>query len=327
MSITQFDVVQANAFLGTDIQGQGKSYYVNPYYGTGSSGRSPRTAIKTLAGALAKCTTNRNDTVHLLAGHADLDYTTDFQPATLDWNLNLTHLIGIPRGVNICPRARVAFLSSYDAASNLFTVSGNACVFRNLLFFAGVAGTLPTGCLKVSGERNLFENCHIAGIGHDNNDIANAYSLYLSGSENVFRNCVIGLDTISRGTADNAEVVLAGGARNQFIDCLFVTFAGANTHQFVKRALSGSDRFTLFKRCHFTNFDWTAGGGVTMLEVMDVTPSGSPGGFIDLIDCSFAGAAAWEASSGASGIVRANTSAAAAASATSGGRALAVTGA
>jgi hypothetical protein len=261
----------------------------------------------------------------LLAGSNTADYTTDRQAATLDWNLDLTHLIGVPGASNISPRARLAFTSGYNTASNLFTLSANGCIVRNIGFFAGVAGTNPTGCVKVTGNRNLFENCHIAGIGHDNNDIADAYSLYVSGSENVFRNCVIGLDTISRGTADDAELVLAGGARNQFIDCLFVTWAGANTHQFVKRAAGGSDRFTLFKRCHFSNFE--LGGGAVMLEVFDVTAGGNPAGMIDLIDCSFAGAAAWEASGGVSGIVRANTSAAGAASATSGGRALPVTGA
>jgi hypothetical protein len=327
MGVTIFDVVQASAFIGADLQGQGKNFFVRPPSGAGSSGRSPRTALATLAAALAKCTTNMNDCVRLLAGHNTAASTTDYLTETLDWNLNLTHLIGVPAGVNISPRARIAFISTYVTASNLFTVSGNACVFKNLGFFAGVADANPTGCLKVTGSRNLFENCHIAGIGHDNNDIANAYSLYVSGSENIFRNCVIGLDTISRGTADNAELVLAGGARNIFEDCLFITFASANTHQFVKRGLSGSDRFTLFKRCFFQNFDWAAGGGVEMLEVFDVTASGSPAGHIDLIDCHFAGAAAWEASSGASGIVRATTYAAATASATSGGKASAVTGA
>jgi hypothetical protein len=326
MSLTQFDVIQANAFLGGDLQGQGKNFFVLPISGSGTSARSPRTAIKTLAGALAKCTTKKNDVVRLLAESNVSAETTDYQAATLDWNLDLVHLIGVPDGGNISPRARVAFASGYVGASNLFTLSGNGCKLKNLQFFEGVASANPTGCFKVTGSRNLIENCHIAGIGNDANDIAGAYSLYLSGSENVFRRCVIGLDTITRGTGDCAELVLAGGgARNVFEDCLFVSWAGADTHQFVKRGAGGSDRFTLFKRCHFANFE--LGGGAVMLEVFDVTAGGSPAGVIDLVDCSFSGAAAWEASGGVSGIVRANTSAAAAASATSGGRTLAVTGA
>jgi hypothetical protein len=327
MGVSNFDVLQANAYIGANFDTQGNRIFVRPYLGTGQ-GDSPKSALKTLAGALAKCTANRNDVVSMLADHSTMDYTTDLQSATLDWNLSGTHLIGSPPGSIFGSRCRIAFTDAYDAASNLFTLSGHGCILRNLLLFAGVAGTLPTGCMKVTGNRNLVENCQISGIGHDNNDIANAYSLYLSGSENTFRHCVIGLDTISRGTGDNAELVFAGGAtRNLFEDCIFLTFAAANTHQFVKRAVSATDRSNIFKRCQFINFDWTAGGGVTMLEVFDVTASGSPAGFIDLFGCSFAGAAAWEASTGASGIVRADNVSAAAGSATTGGRALAVTGA
>jgi hypothetical protein len=190
-----------------------------------------------------------------------------------------------------------------------------------------VASANPVGCLNVTGVRNVFLNCQISGMGNDLLDTTGNYSLRVSGGENYFGHCIIGLDTIPRGTGDNCELLLAGGARNMFEDCLFVTFAEANTHQFVKRAISTTDRSTIFKKCQFVNFDWTAGGGVTMLEVFDVTASGSPAGFIDLFGCSFAGAVAWEASTGASGIVRADNVNAAAASATHGGRALAVTGA
>jgi hypothetical protein len=329
MGVTIFDVVQANAYLGADdLQGQGQNFYVRPPSGAGASGKSPRTALATVAGAFAKCTTNRNDVVRLLAGHNTAASTSDYLSTTLDWSYNLTHLVGVPGGVAISPRARIAFISTYDTASNLFTVSGNACTFKNIGFFAGVAGTNPTGCVKVTGSRNLFVRCQIAGIGHDNNDIADAYSLYVSGSENEFHDCVIGLDTISRGTADNAELVLAGGARNQFVNCTFLTWAGANTHQFVKRAAASTDRSTIFVNCRFINFARTQAGGVEMLEVFDVaTSDASPGGFIDLFECHFAGAAAWEASGGASGIVRATTYAAATASATTGGKASAVTGA
>lgn len=328
MSVTQFDVIQANAYLGIDIQGQGKNFFVRPKNGPGTSAKSPRTAIKTLAGALAKCTTNKNDVVRLLAESNTSADTTDYQAATLDWNLDLCHLIGVPGGVNISPRARIALISTYVTASNLFTLSGNGCILKNLGLFAGVADANPTGCMKVTGSRNLIENCHIAGIGHDDNDIADAYSLYVSGSENIFRNCVIGIDTISRGTGDNAELVLAGGARNQFVNCLFLTWAAANTHQFVKRAAATTDRSTIFDRCRFINFARTQAGGIEMLEVFDVSTSdASPGGFIDLFDCFFAGAAAWEASGAASGIVRATCYAAATASATTGGKASAVTGA
>lgn len=95
-----------------------------------------------------------------------------------------------------------------------------------------------------------------------------------------------------------------------------------NTHQFLKRASAASDRFTLFRNCVFINAVQST--AVSMLEALDVTAGGSPGGLIALHNCGLIGAAEWEASSGASGVVYATMSAA---SAADGGVAAAVTGA
>jgi len=82
-------------------------------------------------------------------------------------------------------------------------------------FFAGVADTNPTGCMQVTGDRNRVSNCHLAGIGHANNDIAGAYSLYLNGVESMLIDgCIIGLNTIDAGTAANSEVLMASTVKN-----------------------------------------------------------------------------------------------------------------
>lgn len=305
------------------IATQGTVYHVKPASGSDSNdGLSADNAFKTLAKALATAAANKNDIVLLYAESNTASGTTDYQDATLDWNKDMVHLIGVNSGVNISPRSRIALRSTYDTAANLFTLSANGCLIMGIEFFAGVAGTNPTGCVNVTGSRNRFQGCHIAGIGNDANDIADAYSLRVAGSENMFKSCTIGLDTVSRGTADNAEIVLAGGARNKFIDCDIVTFASANSHQFLKRAASGSDRFTLFRNCVFINAVQST--GVSMLEALDVTAGGSPGGMIVLHGCGLIGAAEWEANSGASGASYATMGAADAAN---GGVGLAITGA
>ncbi len=305
---------------------QGNIWHQKPYNGgaSGATGKSPRQAVKTLTQLLALMAANQNDIGLMYAEHNDtVGNTTDYQVATLDWNKDLCHLIGVNGGSPLSPRSRIAFKSDYAAVSPLMTVSADGCYFANLGWYMGVADATPVGCLNVTGSRNRFENCHIAGIGHDNNDIENAYSLRLAGSENFFKNCVIGLDTIKRGTADNSEIVFAGGAaRNVFEDCLILSWAEANTHQFVKRAASASDRFNLFRRSTFINF--TLGGGVAMLEAFDLAAGGSPAGVILLDNCSLFGAAEWEAAAGVSGILFANMPAA---SVADGGVAGAVTGA
>lgn len=256
MAITSFDVVKANAFIGSGWMTQGKQFFVKPRTGSnGNDGLSPRTALKTLAGALAKCTANQNDTVYLFAeGNASAD-TTDYQSATLDWNKDLVHLIGVPPGPAISNRARVAWISTYVTASNLFTVSANGCVIANVSFYAGVADTHPTGCVNVTGSRNRFVRCHLAGIGHANNDIANAYSLKIdAGQENEFDECVIGLFTVARGAAANSEILFDGAAKeNLFRNCRIVSqVSHATNHVLGKVAdATGIDAFNYFEGCSF----------------------------------------------------------------------------
>lgn len=220
-----------------------------------NTGLTPTTAFKTLAKALAAATAGKNDIVILHGESNTSASTTDYQSATLDWNKDMVHLIGSNCGPAVSHRSRVAFASDYDTASNLFTLSANGCLIMNISFFAGVAGTNPTGCFKVTGQRNVIRNCHIAGIGHDNNDIADAYSLRLSGAaENVFLNCAIGLDTVAAGTAANHEIVVDTAAtRNKFEDCLiYRLIEHATYHPLVQlTAATALDRWLWFKRCLF----------------------------------------------------------------------------
>lgn len=269
---------------------QGSSYFVMPGSGSGDNdGTSTDTPEATLAGALALCTADQNDVVYMFAEDNSASGTTDYQSSTLTWNKDLTHIVGVNCGNKIGARSRVAFISTYATASNLFTLSANACRIENIHFYAGVADTNPTGCMLVSGSRNYIKNCHIAGIGNANNDIANAFSLHVTGDENYFEDCVIGLDTIGRGSAANSEIRFTGGAtRNVFRNCLILTYADAATHQFILKASAGIDRFALFDNCIFINpIDSAA---TTMTEAISVTAGGSPNGSIILKDCAFFGA-------------------------------------
>ena len=316
MGVATFDVVQASAFIGADFVTQGKTRFVRPRTGLGQGGQgySPQAALTTLLRAQALAKANQNDVVRLMAegnsggNTAGTYWCTDYQAATLDWAKDGVHLIGANAGPMMSHRSRIAFAADYAAVSNLMTVSAHGCRFENIEFYAGVVSANPTGCLKVTGNRNVFVNCHIAGIGHDNNDITDAYSLYLSGSENIFKHCTIGLDTIKRGSASNAEIIMGGAsptpiaARNIFEDCVILTWAEANTHHFLRRPATGHDRMLLFRNCLFLNVGTNATAGVTMLEALDVT-AGGHSGYIVLDNCWYKGALNWETASGVSGIV------------------------
>lgn len=294
---------------------QGNIYHVKPSSGSDSNdGLSVDQPLKTLARAQTLATADQNDVVLLYSESNTAASTTDYQSSTLDWAKDGVHLIGVSSGTTSSGRARVALISTYDTASNLFTLSADNCYIGNIAFFAGVAGTNPTGCLKVTGSRNRIENCHIAGIGHDNNDIANAYSIQFYGCQDSdVVNCTIGLSTISRGTGANAEIRFLTGAdsaRVHFINCRIVTYASANTHQFVTIDASSLTDYIEFVGCRFIN-RMNASGSVALLEGFDITATGNDGQ-IHLHNCSSSGMAEWEAASGISTILYCNMPAASA---------------
>ena len=247
----------------------GDHYFVRPYSGSNAmDGRTPQTAVKTLAYALSLATADQNDVIHLIAESNSDAQTTDYQSATLAWNKNMVHLVGECAPSPMSQRASVALISTYVTASNLFTLSASGCLVQNVQFFAGVNSNQPTGAVQVSGSRNVFRNCHIAGIGHDTMDVANGYSLYLNGGEeNLFQACRIGLNTIDAGSAANAEISIAGGAKNVFFEGCYIyrRIEHATNHPLVRLAAATSiAEFLIFNQCSFvstsTNYAHTQSG-------------------------------------------------------------------
>ena len=234
-------------------QSDGKNIYVKPYTGNdGNTGLTPTAAVKTLAKALALATADTGDTVYLFQESNTGSKTTDYQTATLNWNKDGVHLIGVGASPMIGSRCRVAFDSAYNTASNLFTLSANNCRIEGIEFFAGVVGTNPTGCMSVSGMRNVIENCQISGIGATTNDISGAYSLTISGSENQFKGCYIGLDTVIRATAE-AEIRITNGTRNMFLDCIINSYTSLTTFKAVLFSEGSAHTLTVFRNCIINN--------------------------------------------------------------------------
>ena len=280
------------------VNTQGKAIYVKPNSGSDSnSGLGMDKAVKTLTQALALATAHQNDTVYLVAENDAMATCTDWQSSVLAWNKDMVHLVGIGNTTMVGKRARIGWLSTATVSADtaLVIVSANGCNFENVAIKAELADANCLGALEVTGERNHFLNCEISGILTNTQDATGAYSLSLNGgSENTFDGCYIGADTIGRGTASNSEILLKGGAtRNIFRDCYVVTFAEANTHQFLIKGSSGIDRFCMFDNCVFYNpVQSTA---TTMLEAFDITAGGSPNGMIIVKDCMLIGCPCWEA--------------------------------
>lgn len=276
---------------------QGQIYHVKPYSGSDSNtGLTPEKAFKTLYHAHDVATANQNDIVLLYSEHGSTGTsTTDYQSSTLTWSKNMVHLIGVSAGTNFGNRARLAFVSTYDTASNLFTLSGCNCYIANVQFYVGVAGTSPTGCVSVTGDRNHFENVHFAGMGASTNIIASAYSLSLTGAEeNLFENCVIGYFQMRGGEACAELYINAGSKHNTFRECTIYSSSSADQACAVRTAASMGGH-THFQRCAFIN-EGVNGGGANVTYAFICTAN--PGGTILLDHCTSAGYTDWSDNSG-----------------------------
>jgi hypothetical protein len=170
-------------------------------------------------------------------------------------------------------------------------VSAKGCYIAGVQIWSSCNDVTTLGALKVTGQRNLFERCHIAGMGAATNDIAGAYSLLLYGgacAENEFRDCTIGMDNVSLGASVNSQILFGSGATAatspyniKFVDCEIKTKTSHNTnHQFIRiptTTLQGPVRFI---RCIGIN------AGTGTLTVAN-TIHASAGGKVYFKDCQF----------------------------------------
>lgn len=247
--VYQYGGVPVNA----PIMHVGKAWFVKPSSGSdGNSGRAPDKAFKTLAQALSAATANKDEVVYLIAESNTAASTTDYQSVALDWNKDGVHLIGVNNGSFIGQRARISQGTVAAIATGLLTVSANNCYMANLEIFQGTPASGTTSiAMSVSGQRNVFQNMQISGMGDLTAvaDVSGSRSLKISGSENLFKHCYIGLDTALRATM-TTEVEISAGARNVFEDCHFETYTSLSTFKMISVA-TGCDRFVKFKNCEF----------------------------------------------------------------------------
>lgn len=291
-SFTRNNITDINAnfsaLFGALLQ-VGNTYFLQPdtLLATGAQDGTLAKPFATLQQAYDACTSGNNDVVALI-GDGTTSATARLS-AAFTWAKDATHLIGLSSGVTISNRSRVAPTSGATAFANFFTVSGSGCRFQNIQWFQGFGtGTTSQICMTVTGGRNLFVGCHIAGMGDDASaQSTGSRNLKISGTgENMFVDCTIGIDTVTR-TVANASLELASATpRNQFIDCLFPFMTSAATVLGVLTSGSGAiDRFTHFDGCSFLN---AVGSTSTTMSAL-ATMAASAGGVLHFKDCSLLG--------------------------------------
>lgn len=274
--------VAGGALCGLELGG-GKWYFVDPTHGTaGGDGVTPERACSSLETMYGQLRDGYNDGIIFIGGA-----TANTLVAAITWSKSYAHLIGISSPLpGMGQRCRVVGSAASDLTP-LITVSGNGCVFKNIQFFNGKDADTDSGAVIVSGSRNAFLNCFIAGMGHATPAArAGSYSLTLSGSENLFQDCTIGLDTIIRGAA-NSEVIISG-TRNRFVHCEIRSYSETSGKFLVKIDNSAGDlRDTIFDSCLFYNYTANWATGIT--DAFDMPAAGSTHFVILRGDCLFVG--------------------------------------
>ncbi len=284
------EILEYVALSGIPRGPQSKFYVVDPVHGSDTnSGDRWTKPLATIGAAEALCVTGHHDTVIVVASGTAITET-----GQCVWDKNLTHIIGLGADTRYGKRTRV--ISGADDLSPFIIVSGYGCVWKNLrIVHEQAADTGSLVCVRVSGERNVFENVEFAGPATTSSAIDGACALQISGgSENLFKGCAIGLDTVLSATGVMALVFAAtgGAARNRFEDCSIIGYAGSTSAGLVELlGNSGIDRTTLFDRCEFVNL-----GTSTMASAFVIAAGFDPSSKRFLLkDCVGIGFADWEA--------------------------------
>lgn len=284
--ITSFGVPVIGGVGG--IPFTGNYYFVDPANGADGNPGSVELPLATLAGALAVCTAGNNDVV-ILIGDGSTTNTARLT-ATLTWNKNATHLIGITAPTGVAQRARIAPTTTATAFTPMVNVTAQGCYFANFSLFHGFGtGTTSQICWIDAGGRNYYENVNFGGMGDAASAAsAGSRSLKISGTtgENTFVRCTVGLDTVARGAANASLEFASGTPRNRFIECMFPFQTSAGTPLGILTSAAASmDRWQSFERCVFINNVDSTSTTMTALATL----AASSGGLVLLKDCTTVG--------------------------------------
>jgi hypothetical protein len=288
--VSSFGIPMLGGFAG--IPFSGNYFFVNPTSGSdGNKGTSPGQPFKTIQGALLHCVSGNNDCI-FLEGNAP-------QTATINWNLNQTHLFGVSPPTLAGKQAKISCLSGATPFNTLVNVTGLGCYFSNF----GATFGFPTGSAALNwvenGGDNCYDNVEFLGFGDatvttGTANLTAARALTIHTNNNSFRNCLFGADAVIRNAANATLELTNAASRNSFEDCTFEAQLGSSAAAAVHvlgAATNFIDFWTTFKRCRFYND--TKSGATAMSQAFNL--ASSAGGFILLDGCWSVGATAIEA--------------------------------
>lgn len=249
--------------------------------GVSAGAGTAQSPFNTLTDAYAQCVSGRGDVIFLEG--------TVHTTATLNWNKDNTHLVGVC-APSVNNRARIS-ASGSSVFTPLVNVTGVGCMFVDIGTFHGFNDASAQVCWAEAGGRNYYANVEFLGGGNATAAAqAGMRSLTVAGAgENIFVGCTIGLDTVVRATGINASLeFLSGTPRNRFYDAVFQADVSLVTDVHITCGVGGIDRYAFFDNPVFMTA--IESGSSTMNAA--ITANASAGGAIVLRNPISLGAAA-----------------------------------
>ena len=196
---------------------RGKEFYVDSVNGaTTNSGSSWDHPLTTLDAAIAKCTANKGDVIHLAPLHAEAEAVALADIATMD--VAGVTVIGHGTGSNIPT-------FSFTADDATFTISAANCRLSGVKIVSGVADLAVGLTLGALADGAVIDNC-IFQDGAVDEEIVISISVTADCDniriiDNVF-------STVAAGGCQDA-ILLAGGSDNSIIsgNVIYGTYSGA----------------------------------------------------------------------------------------------------
>lgn len=248
--------------LGVPIVGGSMPFTYGTYFfvdadngSDGNTGLERGKALKTVAAAYAKTTTNCDDVIVLSTN------AVHTLSSMLDVTKNRVHFIGDPWGRRYGQRARLYMGVTTDTSDvHMVRVLGVGNTFTGIKFWNANTLTQNTACVAEGGEYNTYYNCEF----YDSTKLTSDThcELLLGGDSAQFFNCTFGslADSVSGDKVRPAVLVdgseITGGAGTSrdilFDNCRFWKNAGGTSTAMVKVVADADlERLMEFHNCQF----------------------------------------------------------------------------
>jgi hypothetical protein len=181
---------EVNAILDV-LNGPGNNYFVDSVNGSATGlGRSWREALSTLDAAVAKCSANAGDVIHVAPGHAE----TLSADSAVDIDVAGVTVIGYGLGA-----ARPTF--TFDTAATAdFKLAAASVTVVNCLFLAGIDAL--TGPIEISAADCALINCEYRDDGTNNFETTDVVVL----TTDAHRCLIDGFKFVSDGGAGGTQL-------------------------------------------------------------------------------------------------------------------------